>query len=77
MLGLSLVVASGSLCTDFSLQWLLLSVLRVWAQWLWHMGLNALRHVGSSWTRDQTYVPCIGRQIPNHWTTREVPLTNS
>ena len=24
-------------------------------------------------TRDQTHVPCIGRQILNHWTTREVP----
>ena len=27
-----------------------------------------------SLTRDQTCVPCIGRQIFNHWTTREVPL---
>ena len=25
------------------------------------------------WTRDQTQVPCTGRQIFNHWTTREVP----
>ena len=24
-------------------------------------------------TRDQTHVPCIGRQIPNHWTTGEAP----
>ena len=24
-------------------------------------------------TRDQTHVFCVGRQIPNHWTTREVP----
>ena len=24
-------------------------------------------------TRDQTCVPCIGRQSLNHWTTREVP----
>ena len=24
-------------------------------------------------TRDQTCVPCIARQILNHWTTREVP----
>ena len=23
----------------------------------------------SSPTRDQTYIPCIRRQIPNHWTT--------
>jgi len=28
--------------------------------------------VGSSWTRDGTSVPCTGRQIINHWTTREV-----
>ena len=25
-------------------------------------------------TRDGTCVPCIGRQIPNHWITREVPI---
>ena len=25
------------------------------------------------WVRDQTCVPCIGRQIHNHWTTSEVP----
>ena len=34
------------------------------------MGLVALGHVGSSQTRDQTHVYCIGRRIPNHWTTR-------
>ena len=27
----------------------------------------------SSLTRDQTCIPCIGRQIPHHWTTRKVP----
>ena len=27
----------------------------------------------SSWTRDQTGVPCITRQILNHWITRESP----
>ena len=27
----------------------------------------------SSQTRDQTRVPCIGRQILNHWITRVVP----
>ena len=37
------------------------------------MGLVALRRVESSQTKDQTHVPCIGRQIPNHWTTREIP----
>ena len=28
----------------------------------------------SSPNRDGTHVPCTGRQILNHWTTREVPL---
>ena len=36
------------------------------------MGLVALPHVGSSRTRDRTRVPCIGRWILNHCTTREV-----
>ena len=36
-------------------------------------GLAALWHVGS-WFPSQglTHVPCIARQILNHWTTREV-----
>ena len=41
------------------------------AQWLWHTGLVALRHVGSSQTRNQTSVPCIARWILNYWITRE------
>ena len=41
--------------------------------WLWHMGLVALRHVGSPQTRDRTHFPCVGRWILNHWITREVP----
>ena len=36
------------------------------------MVLHALHLVGSSWSRDTTHVPCIGRQILNHWTTKEV-----
>ena len=36
-------------------------------------GLVALQHVGSSWTRARTRVPCIGRRILNHCATREVP----
>ena len=28
----------------------------------------------SSSTRDRTWVPCLGKWILNHWTTREVPL---
>ena len=34
----------------------------------------ALWRVGSSWTRDQTRVLCMGRQILNQWTTRQVQL---
>ena len=37
------------------------------------MGLVAPWHVGSSWTRAGTRVPCIGRWILNHCATREVP----
>ena len=36
------------------------------------MGPVAPRHVESSWTGDRTYVPCIGRQVPIHFSTREV-----
>ena len=35
--------------------------------------LYRLSHQGSL-TRDQIHIPCFGRQIPNHWTTREVPI---
>ena len=42
----------------------------MWAQELWHMGLVAQWHMGSSWTRVRTLVPCIGKTILNHWTTR-------
>ena len=41
------------------------------AQQLWLTGLAAPRHVGSSQTRAQTRVPCIGRQTLNHCATRE------
>ena len=45
---------------------------RAWAQSLWCMGLVAPRHRKSSQTRDQTCVPCIGRQILILCATREV-----
>ena len=45
------------------------------AQRLWAAGLVAPWCVGSFWTRDQTHVPCTGRWIPNHRTTREVLKT--
>ena len=48
------------------------------AQWLWLPGFIAPWHVKSSRTRDQTCVPCIGKQILSHCSTREVPkLLNS
>ena len=47
---------------------------RAQAQQLWRTGLVAPWHVGSSWTRARTHVPCISRQILNHCTTREVPV---
>ena len=59
----------------FSLRWFLLlwnTSYRARSQLLWNMGLDALRHAGSSQTRDQTPVSCVGRWVLNHWTTREV-----
>ena len=37
-----------------------------------HMGLVAQWHVESSQTKDPACVPCIGRWVLNHWTTRKV-----
>ena len=45
-----------------------------WSQWLWHIGLVPPWPVEPPQTRDRACVPCIGRQILNHWTTREVQL---
>ena len=42
------------------------------AQKLWCTGLVAPWHVGFSQTSDRTHIPCIGRQILNHWACREV-----
>ena len=40
------------------------------------MGFLAIRHVDlSSLTRDLTHFPSGGRQILNHWTTNEAPLS--
>ena len=41
---------------------------------LWPMGLTAPRHMESSHSQDRAHVPHMGKQIPNHWTTREVLL---
>ena len=53
------------------------TVSRGWIQKLWQTDLVAPRQEGSSWTRDQTCVPGIGRWVLNHWTTREVLGWNS
>ena len=49
---------------------------RVWTQSSWCTGLVAPWPVGSysSQTRERTHVPCTGRQVLNHWTTRELPF---
>ena len=49
--------------------------LRAQAQWLWRTGLVAQWHVGSSRTRARTHVPCTGRWILNHCTTKEAPAS--
>ena len=36
--------------------------------------LVSLQRNGISRTRNQTHVPCLGRWVPNHLTTREVPI---
>ena len=50
----------------------------LWAQWLQSVGsrVQVTQPVGSSKGRDRTHVSCVGRQILNHWTTREVWMYN-
>ena len=69
----SVVVVHGLSSCGLRAQQLWLVGSRAQAQQLWRMGLVAPRHVGSSWTRAQTCVPCVGRRILNHCTTREAP----
>ena len=45
---------------------------RAEAQELWHTGLIAPPHVGSSQARDRTHASCMGRKIPYHWVTMEL-----
>ena len=76
---LLLLPSTGSRGTGFSscgtpAQQLWLAGSRAQAQQLWRTGLVALLHVGSSQTRALTRVPCIGRQILNHCTTREARI---
>ena len=48
---------------------------RAQAQQWWCTGLIVPRHVGSSQTRDQIRVSCIGRWTLYDWVTREAPYT--
>ena len=41
----------------------------------WRRKLEKPGEVGSPWIRNQTRGSCTGRQILNHWTTREVPYS--
>ena len=65
-------------CMGFSSWWLLLLQSRA----LGRVGSAIVAHglscsvAWSSLTRDQTSIPCIGRQILNQWTTREVWMLN-
>ena len=71
---LSLDMANGDYsllkCAGFSLWWHLLvehrQALGTQASVVFVHGLVVSWHVKSSWTRDQTGVPCIGRQILIH-----------
>ena len=49
---------------------------RARAQQLWGTGFVAPRHLRSSWTRDGTHILWTGRQVLNHWTTREALETS-
>ena len=60
----SLVVGTGSRYAGFS------SCSMQSQQW-WHMGLVASRRVESSRMRDQSHVPCTGRQILTHCITNK------
>ena len=78
---LLLLQSTGSRCVGFSssgtwAQQLCLMGSRAQAQQLWRTDLVAPQHVGYSWTRARTHVPCNGRQILNHCTTSEVPQNN-
>ena len=65
------LAAVASPVLERRLQQLQLVGSRVLGQSLWRTGSVAPQHLGSSQTRDQTHIPCIGRQILNHWTTKE------
>ena len=79
--GLSLVAASGSYSLVAEHRHLIAVVSLLHSMGSRHVGsvvvatgLVALWRVESSWIRDWTCVPCIGRCILNHWTTSGITL---
>ena len=80
VLSLHCCIWAFSSCSEWGL--LFIAVLRfliavaslVAAQGLQSTNSVATQPVRCSWTKDQTHVPCTGRQILNHWTIREVPI---
>ena len=73
----SVVVVHGFSSCGSRVQQLQLVGSRAQAQQLWRTGLVAPQHVGSSWARDRTRVPCIGSRTLNHCATREAPQSSS
>ena len=67
--GCGLLVVAASLVVEYGLEGTRASVVVAYE-------LSCSRHVESSLTRYRTHISCIGRQILNHWTTREVPGTD-
>ena len=67
--------SSGFLCGAWALGEAGFSSCGWWVQQLWHLGLVALVWDLSSQIRGGACVPCIGRWVLNHWTTREVPVS--
>ena len=71
--------AAGRGCSLAAVGWLLTAVASPVAErgleGTWPSGavlrLSAVWHVDSFWSRDQTCVPCTGRWMLHHWTTRE------
>ena len=61
-------------CSGFSLVWLLLlrSTGFTSVALVVEYRLGCPWHVGSSWIRNGTHVPCIGGRILHHWTSGEV-----
>ena len=66
-----LLTAVASLAVERGLQVHSLQQLRHVGSVVVVHGLSCLQRVESSRTRDRTHIPCIGRQVLNHWTTRK------